>query len=208
MFNINTDDISESYDEFRQRIKDNKSFAVTGLTSVLRLFLLSKIKNYSKKKVLFITSSEQNALRYQSDLSSICDLKSSVMPFQNISMYETVSPNLYDYSEQIKTNDELVDDLTNALIFIDYSKKLPYSLKYGKQGKELEASLKNGLETGDFSKVSLNNYLRFDKINQMREKYISKLSNDQKSDFNSAASARSYKTREELSRSLNEERTK
>lgn len=102
MFNINTDDISESYDEFRQRIKDNKSFAVTGLTSVLRLFLLSKIKNYSKKKVLFITSSEQNALRYQSDLSSICDLKSSVMPFQNISMYETVSPNLYDYSEQIK----------------------------------------------------------------------------------------------------------
>ena len=52
MFNINTDDISESYDEFRQRIKDNKSFAVTGLTSVLRLFLLSKIKNYSKKKAL------------------------------------------------------------------------------------------------------------------------------------------------------------
>ena len=208
MFNINTDDISESYDEFRQRIKDNKSFAVTGLTSVLRLFLLSKIKNYSKKKVLFITSSEQNALRYQSDLSSICDLKSSVMPFQNISMYETVSPNLYDYSEQIKTNDELVDDLTNALIFIDYSKKLPYSLKYGKQGKELEASLKNGLETGDFSKVSLNNYLRFDKINQMREKYISKLNVYQKRDFRSAASARSYKTREELSRSLNEERTK
>ena len=49
MFNINTDDISESYDEFRQRIKDNKSFAVTGLTSVLRLFLLSKIKNYTIK---------------------------------------------------------------------------------------------------------------------------------------------------------------
>ena len=30
------------------------------------------------------------------------DLKSSVMPFQNISMYETVSPNLYDYAEQIQ----------------------------------------------------------------------------------------------------------
>ncbi len=121
---------------------------------------------------------------------------------------KTESGNTRHYSEEIKTNDELVDDLTNALIFIDYSKKLPYSLKYGKQGKELEASLKNGLETGDFSKVSLNNYLRFDKINQMREKYISKLNVYQKRDFRSAASARSYKTREELSSSLNEEKTK
>lgn len=138
MFNINTDDISESYDEFRQRIKDNKSFAVTGLTSVLRLFLLSKIKNYSKKKVLFITSSEQNALRYQSDLSSICDLKSSVMPFQNISMYETVSPNLYDYSEQIKILQSkpdiilcpvkaLLEKFPNA----DFFKKNSFKIKIG-----------------------------------------------------------------------------
>ncbi len=102
MFNINTDDITENYDQFRQKIKDSRSFAVTGLTSVLRIFLLSKIRTYSKKKVLFITSSEQDALKYQSDLESIFGLKSSIMPFQNISMYETVSPNLYDYAEQVK----------------------------------------------------------------------------------------------------------
>ncbi|MBD5401486.1 transcription-repair coupling factor [bacterium] len=102
MFRINEDNIPENYEQFRQKIKDNKSFAVTGLTSVLRLFLLSKIKTYSKKKVLFITSTEQNALKYQSDLTAITDLKASIMPFQNISMYETVSPNLYDYAEQIQ----------------------------------------------------------------------------------------------------------
>ena len=102
MFKINEDDIRENYEEFRLKIKDNKSFAVTGLTSVLRLFLLSKIKNYSKKKVLFITSTEQNALKYQSDLMSIFGIKATLMPFQNISMYETVSPNLYDYAEQIE----------------------------------------------------------------------------------------------------------
>lgn len=102
MFEINTDDIRENYDQFRQKIKDSRSFAVTGLTSVLRIFFLSKIRTYSKKKVLFVTASEQDALKYQSDLESIFGLKSAVLPFQNISMYETVSPNLYDYAEQVK----------------------------------------------------------------------------------------------------------
>lgn len=102
MLNINTDNITQSYEDFRLRIKEGKSFAVTGLTSVLRLFLLSKIKTYSKKKVLFITSTEQNALKYQSDLNTAFKMNSCVMPFQNISMYETVAPNLYDYAEQIK----------------------------------------------------------------------------------------------------------
>jgi len=109
MFKINEDDIRENYEQFRLKIKDNKSFAVTGLTSVLRIFLLSKIKTYSKKKILFITSTEQNALKYQSDLNSILGLKSFVMPFQNISMYETISPNLYDYAEQVQILNEKPD---------------------------------------------------------------------------------------------------
>ena len=102
MLNINTDNITESYEEFRIRTKDDKSFAVTGLTSLLRIFLLSKISSYSKKKVLFITSTEQNALKYQSDLNTAFEINSCIMPFQNISMYETITPNLYDYSEQIR----------------------------------------------------------------------------------------------------------
>ena len=102
MLNINTDNITESYEEIRIRTKDDKSFAVTGLTSLLRIFLLSKISSYSKKKVLFITSTEQNALKYQSDLNTAFEINSSIMPFQNISMYETITPNLYDYSEQIR----------------------------------------------------------------------------------------------------------
>ena len=102
MFTINEENISPSYEEFRIKVKSGNSFAVTGLTSILRLFLLYKIKAYSKKKVLFITSTEQNALKYQADLLNAFGIEAAVMPFQNISMYETVSPNLYDYSEQIK----------------------------------------------------------------------------------------------------------
>ena len=102
MFRINTDNISESYEDFRAKVKQWKTFAVTGLTSILRLFLLTKIKEYSKKKILFITSTEQNALKYQSDLISAFNINAEVMPFQNISMYETISPNLYDYAQQLK----------------------------------------------------------------------------------------------------------
>jgi len=102
MFTINTDDISPNYEEFRYKVKEGKSFAVTGLTSILRLFLLSKVKIYSNKKILFITSTEQNALKYQSDLMSGFGIQAEVLPFQNISMYETVSPNLYDYAEQLR----------------------------------------------------------------------------------------------------------
>ena len=102
MFRINTDNISGSYEDFRAKVKQGKTFAVTGLTSILRLFLLTKIKEYSKKKILFITSTEQNALKYQSDLISAFNINAEVMPFQNISMYETISPNLYDYAQQLK----------------------------------------------------------------------------------------------------------
>lgn len=138
MFTINEDDIRPNYEEFRQKIKDNRSFAVTGLTSVLRIFLLSKIKTYSKKKVLFITSTEQNALKYQSDLGSIFGLQSSVMPFQNISMYEMVTPNLYDYAEQLQILNDKPDIVicpVKALLEkfpnLDFFKKNALKIKIG-----------------------------------------------------------------------------
>ncbi len=102
MFNINENDIPYPYERFRARLKEGESFAVTGLTTFLRLFLLSKIKKYAKKKVLMVTSTEQTALKYQSDLKTIFDLDAQIMPFQDVSMYETINPNLYDYAKQVE----------------------------------------------------------------------------------------------------------
>lgn len=102
MLKINEDNIPYPYERFRQKIKDNLSFSVTGLTAFLRLFLLSKIKTYAKKKVLFITSTEESAIKYQSDLNTIFDLKSEIIPFQDVSMYEAVPLNLYNYAKQIE----------------------------------------------------------------------------------------------------------
>ena len=101
----------EKFLEYKNYVQKSRSFAVTGLTSALRLLLLKLTKDFSGKKILFITSTEQNALKYQNDLENIFGLTSSVMPFQNISMYEAVSPNLYDYARQVeilRTKPEIV----------------------------------------------------------------------------------------------------
>lgn len=92
---------SHIFNEFESFLKLYKSFCVTGLTSFLRIFSIKKILDCSKKKVLFITSTEQTALRYQNDLTSFFNIDSEVMPYLNSSVYEPVNINMYDYAKQI-----------------------------------------------------------------------------------------------------------
>ena len=89
-----------SISEFNTNIKNSKSFVVTGLTTFLRLFLLNEIVK-TEKKVLFITSTEQTAIKYQSDLNSFFKQESTIFPYQNSSMYELIPSNIYDYSSQV-----------------------------------------------------------------------------------------------------------
>ncbi len=138
MFNIYEDDIPSNYEAYRVKLKSGASFGVTGLTAILRLFLLSKIKTYAKKKVLFITTNEQNALKYQSDLLTIFDLESEIFPFQNASMYEGISLNLYDYARQagiLLSNPDIVICPVKALLEKfpnrDFYKKNNFKIKIG-----------------------------------------------------------------------------
>ena len=93
---------SENFLEYRDYVKKSWSFAVTGLTSLLRLLLVKNAREYSKKKILLVTSTEQSALKFQNDFKKGFDINAALLPFQNISMYEGVSPNLYEYFEQVK----------------------------------------------------------------------------------------------------------
>lgn len=102
MFSIDCLNTNESFQQFRADVKSGMSFAVTGLLTILRLLLVQKTHEISGKKVLFITSTEQNALKYQSDFKRAFGVDASLLPFQNISMYESVASNVYDYAEQIK----------------------------------------------------------------------------------------------------------
>lgn len=89
------------FDEFDALVRRSQSFCVTGLTTFLRLLSLKKIQDVSKKKILFITSTEQYALRYQNDLDSLFGIQAEILPYQNASVYESVNINKYDYAKQI-----------------------------------------------------------------------------------------------------------
>ena len=92
---------SSFFDSFVRNLKLGKSFTFTGLTVFSRLLLLKYIRKLSDKKILFITSTEQSALRYSADLERLFELEAVTLPYQNVSPYDTVNPNLYDYQKQI-----------------------------------------------------------------------------------------------------------
>lgn len=109
MLNIKIPENNPNYSQFESTLVNGCSFAVTGLTTILRLLLIKQIKKITNKKILFIASTEQNALKYQNDLEKAFGIDSELLPFQNISMYETVSPNRYDYAEQVRILTEKPD---------------------------------------------------------------------------------------------------
>ena len=89
------------YDKFVRNIKKQNSFTITGLTMLSRLLLVKDIKEVSNKKVLFITSTEQLGLRYLTDFEKLFNIKPLLLHYQNISPYETMRGNDYDYQKQL-----------------------------------------------------------------------------------------------------------
>ena len=102
MFKIQSPENDMNYALFERYLAKSFSFAVTEITTILRLLLIQKIQKITDKKILVITSTEQNALKYQNDLKKAFGVESDLLPFQNISMYESVPPNRYDYAEQVR----------------------------------------------------------------------------------------------------------
>ncbi len=93
---------NKNIENLKRNLLKSNSFVITGLTSFLRTLLVQQICHLSNKKVLFVTTSEQNSLKYQHDLKQTFNLDSEILPYQNVSLYETVPANLYDYSKQIE----------------------------------------------------------------------------------------------------------
>lgn len=92
---------SELFSEFEHYLRTNSSFCVTGLTTFLRLLSVKKLLDLSAKKVLFITSTEQTALKYQKDFNTLYDINSEIFPYIGTSFYDGVTINKYDYAKQI-----------------------------------------------------------------------------------------------------------
>lgn len=93
-------------------LKKNNSFTVSGLTSFVRLLLLAQIS--SEKRTVFVTSTEQSALKYKHDLEKLFDIEAQIFPYQDVSIYDGVSPNLYKYSKQV----EILRNLDNIQLLL------------------------------------------------------------------------------------------
>ena len=124
------------YNGFVRNIQKQKSFTLTGLTTFSRLLFLKYIRNLSAKKILFITSSEQVALRYSVDLERLFGLKSAYLPYQSISPYETLRSNTYDYQKQVQVFRNL-PDIVIAPIKV-FTEKFPTINFYEEQKLELK----------------------------------------------------------------------
>ncbi|MCD8377716.1 MAG: hypothetical protein LUB59_02885, partial [Candidatus Gastranaerophilales bacterium] len=129
---------SAVFNEFESYVKSSMSFCVTGLTGFVRLLSIKKILDISGKKVLFITSTEQTALRYSNDLDSFFRINSEILPYQNSSVYEPVNTNKYDYAKQLdillKQPDLIiapVKSLLEKFPATDFFNKNKLSLKIG-----------------------------------------------------------------------------
>ena len=129
---------SAFFDKFAKNITEGESFTLTGLTTFSRLLLLKYIKNLSGKRVLFITSTEQSALRYSSDYEKLFNIIPEFFPYQNASPYDTVSGNLYDYQKQVSimiSNPDIVIMPIKALVEkfpnSEFYKQNSFNLKIG-----------------------------------------------------------------------------
>ncbi len=78
------------------------SFAVSGITNCAKLILLAQLLLKNKKKVIFVTETEQSALKFQNDLKNLFEEEAEIFPYQDGSIYDTNSKNLYKYARQIQ----------------------------------------------------------------------------------------------------------
>ncbi len=77
-----------------------KNLLLQGLLFPVDLFLMRDIV-LKKKKVLFIVSDDQTALKYQKDFNNLSGIQTEILPSQEISFYSGLDKNYYIYNEQI-----------------------------------------------------------------------------------------------------------
>lgn len=101
-----------TYEEVKKLVKYNKTFVISGVTGVLKTLLLGQLSVNEGKKLIFLTDSEQTAIKYRNDLEKFLNVESDIFPYQDGSAYDSNIRNLYKYSKQL----ELINSSKNVLI--------------------------------------------------------------------------------------------
>ena len=84
-------------------LKKGNSFNISGITNCAKLILLAQMIIKENKRILFSVETEQIALKFQNDLRKLFNIDAVIFPYQDGSIYDTNSKNLYKYAKQINT---------------------------------------------------------------------------------------------------------
>ncbi len=102
-------------EEIAALLKRRISFAMSGITNCSKLFILADFLLKNNKKLVYVVETEQTALKYFNDLKKMFNIDALVFPYQDGSIYDTNSKNLYKYAKQINI---LNSALSNAILIV------------------------------------------------------------------------------------------
>ena len=102
-------------EEIAALLKKHISFAMSGITNCSKLFILADFLLKNNKKLVYVVETEQAALKYCNDLKKLFNIDALVFPYQDGSIYDTNSKNLYKYAKQINI---LNSALSNEILIV------------------------------------------------------------------------------------------
>lgn len=83
-------------------INKKTSFVFSGITNCAKLIILSQLIIKKEKKLFFVVDTEQNALKFQNDLKNLFSIESVIFPYQDGTIYDSNTKNLYKYAKQLQ----------------------------------------------------------------------------------------------------------
>ncbi len=113
------------------------SFLVSGVTNCAKLFIIAQLLIKNKKKLIFIVESEQDALKFQNDIKKLFNKNALIFPYQDGSIYDSNSKNLYKYTGQI----QILNNKEADIVIVPQKalfEKFPDSLFFEKNNIEIK----------------------------------------------------------------------
>ncbi len=131
-------------------INKGVSFAFSGITNCSKLIILAQMAIKNNKKIVFVTETEQTALKFQNDLNKLFNLNAVIFPYQDGSIYDTNSKNLYKYAKQAEIL--LNQDKYNIIIIPQKAlfEKFPIASFY--EDNSIEIKVNDDINTEELAK--------------------------------------------------------
>lgn len=119
-FHFNKD--NKIFKDIERFLIKNQKFSICSLSPFLKVFLgayisnrCQNLENLNKKKIIYVTDSEQKCIKYSNDLFNISNIEAKIFPSQDSGIYDTVLRNFYKYQEQVEILDTKPDFVITSI---------------------------------------------------------------------------------------------